>query len=352
MKVMHIESGLGNQMLAYCEYLAMKKMNPADDIYIENIIYDVPEANETICQWNGYELERIFGVKAPNIKELFTENQWKDIIADAGSSKFWERNWNYPVIFTDILRKYGMNLKNIRGDFESAEWTLMSNPTHPSLSRRIKNKLERFLPYIYLQQYVRNKRRGSVISDFSKELFIESNEDLFSGQRLTFKMKNSGLERIEDEVRQVFTFPDIKDEKNREAMEYIQSHNSVAIHARRGDMLGYNYAFYVTGYFKRAVKYIRKHTDNPVFFIFCDPGSVQWAKENADVLGLDFKKDEIHFVDWNKSIDSYRDMQLMSACKHQIITNSSFGWWGAWLNNYPDKITCSPDSWINTTHSF
>lgn len=117
-------------------------------------------------------------------------------------------------------------------------------------------------------------------------------------------------------------------------------------------MLGYNYAYYVTGYFKRAVKYIKQHTSQPVFYIFCDPDSVQWAKDNADILGLDMKKDKVNFVDWNKSTDSYRDMQLMAACKHQVITNSSFGWWGAWLNTNPDKITCSPDAMINTTHTF
>lgn len=117
-------------------------------------------------------------------------------------------------------------------------------------------------------------------------------------------------------------------------------------------MLGGNYVYYATGFFKRAVKYIRKHVENPVFFIFCDPGSVGWAMENAEVLGLNVRKDEIHFVDWNKSTESYRDMQLMAACKHQIITNSTFGWWGAWMNKNPNKITISPEFRINTTHTF
>ena len=71
MKVVHIESGLGNQMLSYCEYLAIKKMNPNDDCYIETIIYELPECNDIICQWNGYELNNIFGLDAPNIKNHF-----------------------------------------------------------------------------------------------------------------------------------------------------------------------------------------------------------------------------------------------------------------------------------------
>lgn len=353
MKVIHIESGLGNQMLSYCEYLAMQKANPTDKIYIENIVYDIKEPNDYICQWNGYELERVFGIKAPNIRELFTEAQWDAVIEGIKSTKFWERNWNYPVLFTDAFRKQGVDLENMRGDFESEGWPRMVHSKDERISRKVKDWLEmNCLPYILLQQYVRRRRNSGVKSDYSKELFVSTEKDVFSGQRLTFKLRGSGIERIEDEIRRTFIFPPMIDAKNKETYEYIQSRNAVAIHARRGDLLGLNYAAYVTGYFKRAVGYIRQQTDNLVFFIFCDPGSVAWAKEHAEVLGLNMKKDEVHFVDWNKSTDSYRDMQLMAACKHQVITNSSFGWWGAWLNTYPDKITCSPDPQISTTHTF
>lgn len=352
MKIIHIESGLGNQMLSYCEYLAIKQSNPEEKIYIETIVYDIPEANGVICQWNGYELNSVFGIDAPNVKELFTAEQWENIIREVRESKFWERNWNYPVVITEAFRKHGLDVVNGRGDFESPGWPLMVVPREKSLKRKIKDKLEHFLPYIYLRQYWQRKQSMGVMHDYTKELFVTSDENLFTGQKLLFKQKNSGMERIESMVRECFAFPPITDDKNRDMMAYIQSCNAVAIHARRGDMLGYNYAFYVTGFFKRAVKYIRKHTENPVFFIFCDPGSVEWARNNADVLGLDFDHDEIHFVDWNKASDSYRDMQLMAACKHQVITNSSFGWWGAWLNENPDKITCSPEYAINTTHFF
>ena len=352
MKVIHIESGLGNQMLSYCEYLAMKKMNPDNDIYIENIIYDIREANDYICQWNGYELDRIFNVKAPNVRELFFEEQWENIIADVRKSEFWKRNWNYPVIFTDIFRKYGVDLENIRGDFESPGWPRMVMRDNETLSRKIKDKLERFQPYIYLQQYIRRRRVTKNVTDYSKELFVKTDKDVFTGQRLTFKLKNSGIEQIEAEIRRAFTFPEIKDERNKEAMKRIQSQESVAVHVRRGDLLGLNYALYATGYFKKAVKFIKENTSNPAFYIFCDPDSVSWAKENAGVLGLNMKKDEVHFVDWNTSLESYRDMQLMAACKHQVVTSSSFGWWGAWLNTNPNKITCSPDIMINTTHTF
>ena len=90
----------------------------------------------------------------------------------------------------------------------------------------------------------------------------------------------------------------------------------------------------------------------PIFCFFCDTGSIDWCKNNAEIFGLDFRKDAVYFVDWNKGNESYRDMQLMAKCKHNIITNSSFGWWGAYLNDNSEKITCSPNAWINTTHTF
>lgn len=58
---------------------------------------------------------------------------------------------------------------------------------------------------------------------------------------------------------------------------------------------------------------------------------------------MDFKVDKVYFVDWNKGEESFRDMQLMAECKHNIFTQSSFGFWGAYLNTNPDKITCAPD---------
>lgn len=351
MKIIHIESGLGNQMLSYCEYLAMKRTNPKDDVYIENIIFDIPECNDIICQWNGYELERIFGIKAPNIHDCFTDEQWQQIMKDIRDSEFWLRNWNYPVHFTNAFHNVGLNIKNIRGDFEQGGKRVAFDRNG---KKEWKDYLRDYDIYKYLKMKKDNltERRKKDKVDHRPFMFVHSDENLFTGQQLLMKFVNSGIEDIEDEVRKAFTFPPITDKKNAEGIKMIQMCNSVAIHARRGDMLGLNYNCYRFGYFRRAIKYIHSKVENPVFFIFCDPGSVAWAKENSNILGLDFTKDKVYFVDWNKGLESFRDMQLMAECKHQVITNSSFGWWGAWLNRNPNKITCSPSYMINTTHTF
>ena len=350
MKIIHIESGLGNQMLSYCEYLAIKKANPSDDCYIENIIFDIKECNEVIKQWNGYELDRIFNINAPNIRELFTPLQWEQILADIRNTNFWNKEWNYPVYFPKVFKKYGLNVIDVHCDFEKKKIITKSSPKVGTLRHFLKHS------YVsaYWKHWTQQLRLQQLIDklDYTKDLFLVSDENLFAGQKLLFKHRNSGIESIETEVRESFTFPEITEPENLAILPAIQQSEAVAIHVRRGDMLNANLYCYRNGYFKRALKYIKKNVERPEFFIFCDPDTTQWAKQHAKRLGLDLTTDTIHFVDWNKGESSFRDMQLMSLCKHAVITNSSFGWWGAWLITNPDKITCSPDYRINTTHTF
>ena len=95
--------------------------------YIETIIYEIPECQEVVCQWNGYELNRIFRIDAPNIKSLFTPTQWESIINEVRASKFWEKNWNYPVYITQALNHAGIEVKNVRGNFEAKGFKSMAN---------------------------------------------------------------------------------------------------------------------------------------------------------------------------------------------------------------------------------
>lgn len=350
MKVVHIESGLGNQMLSYCEYLAIKRMNPYDDCYIETLVYLFEECNDFICQWNGYELDRVFNINAPNICSTISANHMNELLELIKTSKFWNRCWNWPVYFTEAFSGIGLELKNFRGNFESKDVVSNNVTNQASVKYKVKNSYL-YLYFKYLYQKLKYKNLINSLN-YTKEIFITTNDDILTGQRLTFKNRNSGIERIENEIRESFIFPPITDDTNKNVCKLIQSANSVAIHARRGDMLSINGYCYKNGYFRRAVKYIKDQVYNPVFIFFCDPGSIEWCKMNGKIFGLNFSKDKVYFVDWNKGSESFRDMQLMAECKHNIITNSSFGWWGAWLNSNPDKITCSPDYRINTTHTF
>lgn len=346
MKVVHIESGLGNQMLSYCEFLAMKKTNPDEECYIEKIIYEIPETNKYISQWNGYELERVFNIHAPDYMDTLSEELQRIVIDEIKNSQFWLHDWNWPVYFQKAFEKAGVYLINARGDFEAdqAEWAICRKG-EPPLSYRIKQTGI----YANLRRIYRNMRKSGLPTD-KEHLFYLSDEDQLIGQRLTFKNVGNDIECIDDEIRRTFVFPEIGKDMNRDLAEKISNCESVAIHARRGDMLTVSGKYYRSGYFRRAVRYIKRNIDKPVFFFFCDFDSVDWCRMHPSIFGLNFDKDSVVFVDYNSGENSYRDMQLMAMCKHNIITNSSFGWWGAYLNENPDKITISPEIEINTTY--
>ena len=123
----------------------------------------------------------------------------------------------------------------------------------------------------------------------------------------------------------------------------MQAKTSVSLHIRRGDYVNNptTNSFHGTcslDYYKNAVSFITKKIDNPHFFIFSD--DLIWAKENLNFIT------QITFVELNKDIPDYEEMYLMSQCKHNIIANSSFSWWGAWLNQNSDKIVISPKKWF------
>lgn len=350
MIVVHIESGLGNQMLSYCEYLALKSVNPHQEFFIETIVYEIPECGDYICQWNGYELDKIFGIDTPkNIKTLFRAEEWSQILNEIRATEFWKHNWNYPVTFTKVLNRYGLHLENVRGDFDpNGNIITGTEEERKTFADKIKDSrlgysLKRIFQKTFEDRYA--FRLGT-----KDKFFTKYDGDIFTGQWLRLNYRGSGREHVDGQIRSTFVFPAFADKRNRETADYLRSVNSVAIHARRGDMSGSLSWCYNYGYFRRAVKLIRQKVDNPEFVFFTNPGGMDWCKANAKSFGLNLKKDKVKFVDWNKESESYRDMQLMGLCKHAIITPSSFGWWGAWLIQNPNKITVSPKIELDTTH--
>lgn len=148
---------------------------------------------------------------------------------------------------------------------------------------------------------------------------------------------------VREVVRKDFRFKSKLDEKNAEISFRIRNCQSVAVHVRRGDYISdpRNARIMATGdasYFQRAISLITKHISEPQFFVFSD--DIEWVRRE---IKFPYRH---QFVDWNKGTRSYIDMQLISQCKHQIISNSTFSWWGAWLNNNREKIVIGPKKWF------
>lgn len=119
--------------------------------------------------------------------------------------------------------------------------------------------------------------------------------------------------------------------------------NSVAVHARRGDYVNDAKALAKHGicsinYYRNAVVEIGKRVGNPTFFVFSD--DPVWVKENLPLDNAVFVSDE--------GFSQEVDLTLIASCKHQIIANSSFSWWGAYLNSYEDKVVILPQPWFDT----
>jgi hypothetical protein len=111
------------------------------------------------------------------------------------------------------------------------------------------------------------------------------------------------------------------------------------LHIRRGDYLtNIVHNTNKEDYYKNAIKLIEEKVKNPVFYIFSD--EIEWVKQNFDI------KYPTVYVDFNDALTNFEDIKLMSSCKHNIIANSSFSWWSAWLNENSNKIVIAPKQWF------
>jgi hypothetical protein len=148
---------------------------------------------------------------------------------------------------------------------------------------------------------------------------------------------------IEPEVRARFRFALPMDARSSELAAQMAGCNSVSVHVRRGDFardptVQRVHGVDLSGYYPAAVAEILRRVPSPHFFVFSD--EPEWAAQHLALPS------EVTLVDHNRGAESCRDMQLMAACRHHIIANSTFSWWGAWLNPSPEKIVIAPRQWF------
>lgn len=151
---------------------------------------------------------------------------------------------------------------------------------------------------------------------------------------------------IEQEIKNTFKFPSVCDSPifNEWLRKISFDDNSVSIHVRRGDYLDkpsdpfYQFNGVCTiDYYKKAIAYIQTKIVSPNFYIFSN--DVDWCMQTFGI-------ESMYYIDCNKGKDSWRDMYLMSECRHHINANSTFSWWAAWLSPYLDGIVLRPKFFI------
>lgn len=227
------------------------------------------------------------------------------------------------------------------------------------------------------ENFVTSEEAGKYRNFFSRA-FVECNQRIFGNKLGTYYQRNYVKEcteqfdenilkvpsdvyiegywqtekyfkEIAQQLRQEFTFKTPPSETNRLMGDVIKRNNSVSIHIRRTDYVtdaASNQDHGVCGlpYYRRAMTHISERVETPHFYVFSD--DMNWVKANLR------SEHATTYVDFNNADTNFEDLRLMSLCKHNIIANSTFSWWGAWLNQNDGKIVIAPEKWYASNRSF
>ncbi|MFZ2621011.1 MAG: alpha-1,2-fucosyltransferase [Minisyncoccia bacterium] len=188
-------------------------------------------------------------------------------------------------------------------------------------SKKIIEKSSAFDPNILSQN------NGYFIGHWNNEKYFKANENTI---RNDFKLKRPLGKASQEVMKQIISLP-----------------NSTSIHIRRGDYVSIKkisdkHGILPISYYENGMIKIDEKFPKTTFFVFSD--DIEWVKENFP------KKYPIIFVS-DTIIPDYEELILMSLCKHNIIANSTFSWWGAWLNSNPKKVVISPQKWFTGTEN-
>lgn len=185
-------------------------------------------------------------------------------------------------------------------------------------------------------------RKGMCIESsslrFDSSVLIQDGDRYFDG----YWQDERYFLAFREKVLKAFTFPAFNDKENLSLLEKLDG-NSVALHVRRGDYIGNKLYQGICDldYYHAAIEKMCTYVTPSVFCVFSN--DIGWCREHLE----QYIKAPVVYVTWNTGAESYRDMQLMSCCAHNIIANSSFSWWGAWLNQNSSKVVIAPKRWLN-----
>lgn len=279
MFIIRFHGGLGNQMFEYCFYRYMQE-------YVsEDVKADLTWFDRNYKEHQGYELDRVFGI------ELRTAT-YGEI---ARVHEYYPRY--YPLAAMRYLAR------------KRAAW-----------KNRNRDKKDGHVFDFGLMQYQLNPVYQTL--DREKDWYIEG---VFCS--------DAYFQMCEDALRRELQFCKPLEGENLRLKEEMERRQSVAVHVRRGDYVGNAFDIVGPDYYKKAAEYIKERVTDPVFYVFSD--DMDYVAREFAFLG---KYIPVH----NKGKASYIDMQLISCCRHMIIANSTFSYWGALLGEKEGSIVTAP----------
>lgn len=242
---------------------------------------------------------------------------------------------------TSLYRKpcvrRGVDLSH--GDFEVARVFGLNIPeADDALVLKLGDRAEHFFERLRRKFFTKKTHIIEYDSQFHAGHFTDSRDLYLDG----YWQNPLYWQGIENELREKFTFKLAMNEKSAQFLSFLNSekNKTCAVHIRRGDYLNHKTLFVCDKpYFENAIsKMISLVPEIEKCIIFSD--DIEWCKNNIDT----HDKEKI-FVDWNTGKDSWQDIALMRECSHIIIPNSSFSFWGAWLNSNLDATVICPEIW-------
>lgn len=244
----------------------------------------------------------------------------------------------FDIKNNDTPRKFSLNIFKITSPIALSEEI-----------NKIENKNNKIT---ILKTIINQKIFRKYYTDFHPQLFKKITDKISSGKSFylqgLFQSEKNFFES-KSQIGQEFTFKkEFFDQKVLQISELLQKENSVSLHIRRGDYFlnkktNKYHGLCPIEYYLSAIRYIKSKVPNPSFYLFTD--DIKWINENNDIFTKEIGK-EFHNIS-EENFKDYEEMYLMSQCKHNIIANSSFSWWGAWLNKNSDKIVIAPKNWVN-----
>lgn len=235
-----------------------------------------------------------------------------------------------------VVRSYALDIFKLNPIFATPFEIKKFNGSHSStlLERAFYKGLRIFAPVNLVVQ------KGNV---FEEELLSVKANTCVVGRWQSYKY----FEKVADHIREEFIFKDPLPKVLAPLVEKIRTSNSVSLHIRRTDYVSHSLYSNAIGslpllYYKKAVNKVLSELEDPNFFIFSD--DIKWCRHN-----LNFIADPV-FVEETINLDNAaeKDLHLMSLCNNHIISNSTFAWWGAWLNKSEKKMVVAPVKWANS----
>lgn len=280
MKIQFLNGGLANQTFQYIFSRYYELAHPGQLMFLDDSYFALNTVH------NGYELEKVFGLRPHMLSEYFDQESWAYILQEKRAGK------SVP----QILCENGFGMSMITEVQNYAQFNPFGGNVMPIPANGYFPEILEYPGDVYYHGYWINK---------------------------------SWFEQYRDVFLQELTFAEPLDDKNLGYLKQIKDTQSVSLHIRRGDYVTLGWAYSTEIYRKMITQFLTEHAGKWSLFVFSD--DIEWCRENQEELGFDMFESAT-LVTGNENGKNYIDLQLMSQCKAMIMSNSAFCYLAALLN--------------------